>query len=281
MFVYLNGKYCEEKEALVCANDRGYNFGDGVYEGLRIYNGKIFKLKEHKNRFQRSLDAIKIDFTLSTEVEEVFQKLFVKNSYKKEDELFMYIQITRGEALRTHSFPKKSIISMYAFLCVKEINKKDYTQGVRVCTLADNRWARCDIKSISLLSNCLANQIAKEKNCTEALFVHDGFITEGTHTNVFFVKNKVVYTHCVTNRILSGVTRNLVLELCLKNKIEFCEFPFGFEHLNNIDEAFLTGTTGEITPIIMIDDNSVFNAKVGSITKRLQVLYQDEVRRTS
>lgn len=282
MIVYLNGKYSKQNETFVSINDRAYVLGDGVYEGLRIYDGKIFKKSEHKQRFQRSLDALKINYKLEHEIDEIYQALFEKNSYKKSDELFMYIQITRGEAPRTHHFPSSDTkVGIYAFLCVKEINIKDYEDGIRVCTLSDNRWARCDIKAISLLANCLANQSAKEKNCKEALFVHDSIVTEGTHTNVFFVKNKTVYTHAITNRILAGVTRNVVTKLCLENNIKLCEFPLSQDELGNIDEAFLTGTTAEITPIISIDNNSVFNAKPGSITKRLQVLFKEEIKKGS
>lgn len=276
MIVYINDKYLNEDEALVNANDRGYLLADGVYEGFRIYNGKIFKLQEHKDRFQRSLDELKISYTLTNEIEEIFKNLYTKNSYKNSDELFFYMQITRGVAPRDHGFPNQKMKpGIYAFLKEKKINKDAYNKGVKVCTVPDNRWARCDIKCISLIANCLAKQTALDGGFADGLFVHDGVITEGTSTNVCFVKDNIVYTHAATNRILSGVTRNFVLDLCKENNIKVVEFPITVDKIPSIDEAFLTGTTGEITPITKINDISIANGKVGKITKELQKYYKE------
>ncbi len=276
MIVYINGKYLEEDNANVNANDRGYLLADGAYEGFRIYNGKIFKLKEHKNRFQRSLDELKISYTIENEIQEIYENLFAKNNYTNKDELFFYMQITRGVAPRDHAFPKQEMtVGVYAFLSQKKINLDAYNNGVKVCTVPDNRWARCDIKCISLIANCLAKQTALDKGFADGLFVHDGVITEGTATNVCFIKDGVLYTHGATNRILSGVTRNFVLDLCRENDIKVIEFPMTVDKLSSIDEAFLTGTTGEITPIIQIDDISIGNGEVGVVTKELQGKYRE------
>lgn len=276
MIVYVNEKYLEENEALVNVNDRGYVLADGAYEGFRIYNGKIFKLQEHKDRFQRSLDELKISYKIENEIEEIYKDLFEKNSYKKDQELFFYMQITRGVAPRDHAFPKKTPkAGVYAFLSEKKINPEAYNNGIKVCTLPDNRWARCDIKCISLIANCLAKQTAIDKGFNDALFVHDGVITEGTSTNACFIKDDVLYTHGATNRILSGVTRNFVLDLCKENNIKVVEFPMTLDKLDSIDEAFLTGTTGEITPIINIDNKAVKDGKAGVMTKKLQEYYKE------
>jgi len=280
MIVYTNGKYTQENEALVNANDRGYLLADGAYEGFRIYNGKIFKFQEHKDRFQRSLDELKISYKIENEIEEIFENLFEKNSYKNEDELFFYMQITRGVAPRDHAFPKQEIQEgIYAFLVEKKINEDAYNKGIKVCTVPDNRWARCDIKCISLVANCLAKQTAIDKGFADGLFVHDGVITEGTATNVCFIKDGVLYTHGATNRILSGVTRNFVLELSKENGIKVLEFPLTVDKIDSIDEAFLTGTTGEITPIIQIDNITIGNGKVGELTKKLQNYYKKYVQK--
>lgn len=278
MIVYINGKYLDDSKATVNVNDRGYLLADGVYEGFRIYNGKIFKLQEHKNRFQRSLNELKISYSIENEIEEVFEKLFEKNSYKNEDELFFYMQITRGVAPRDHGFPKiNPEVGIYAFLSEKKINLESYNNGVEVCTVPDNRWARCDIKCISLIANCLAKQTALDGGFADGLFVHDGVITEGTSTNVCFVKDETVYTHAATNRILSGVTRNFVLDLCKENDIKVVEFPLSVDKISSVDEAFLTGTSGEITPIIKIDNITIGNGKVGETTKQLQKYYKKYV----
>ena len=280
MIVYVNGNYLEEKEASVNVNDRGHLLADGAYEGFRIYQGKIFKLQEHKNRFQRSLDELKISHNLTNEIEEVFDNLYKQNSYNPNEELFYYMQITRGVAPRDHAFPKDKIpTGIYAFLVEKKINEENYNQGIRVCTAPDNRWARCDIKCIALIANCMAKQNALDRGFSDALFVHDGVITEGTSTNVCFIKDGVLYTHAATNRILSGVTRNLVLDLCKENNIEVVEFPLTLDKLSLIDEAFLTGTTQELTPITSVDNIEIGNAKSGTITKKLQQAFKDHINK--
>ncbi|NQY94951.1 MAG: aminotransferase class IV, partial [Campylobacteraceae bacterium] len=225
MVVYIDGKYVKEEDASVSVNDRAYVLGDGVYEGFRVYNDKIFKYEEHKVRFQRSLDELRIKHVIKNEIQDVYEALKKANGYDKET-LFYYIHITRGQSPRVHEFPQKvTPVGIYAFLSVKELNIQKYNEGISVCTVPDNRWARCDIKCISLVANCLANQIAVDNDCSEALFVHDGVITEGTRTNVCFVKNNEVYTHAKTNRILAGVTRNTVVDLCRTNGITVHEFP--------------------------------------------------------
>lgn len=280
MIVYVNGKYLEENEAKVNVNDRGYLLADGAYEGFRIYNGKIFKFQEHKDRFQRSLDELKIPYVIKNEIEEIYKNLFEQNSYSNKHELFFYMQITRGVAPRDHAFPKeKSESGIYAFLVEKKINPSYYNNGIKVCTVPDNRWARCDIKCISLVANCLAKQTAIDRGFDDGLFVHDGVITEGTATNACFIKDDVLYTHGATNRILSGVTRNFVLDLCKQNNIKVVEFPITLDKIPTLDEAFLTGTTGEITPIIQIDNNTIADGKAGTITKKLQKYYKDYINK--
>jgi len=279
MIVFIDGKYVEEEDAKVSVKDRGYVFADGVYEGFRAYNEKIFKYEEHKTRFQRSLDELRINYVLDNEIQEIYEGLKKANGYDTE-KLFYYMHITRGQSPRAHDFPKKDTpVGMYAFLLPKEQNMQKYNEGISVCTVPDNRWARCDIKCIALTANCLANQIAIDNNCSEALFVHDGMITEGTRTNVFFVKNNEVYTHAKTNRILAGVTRNTVVQLCEENGITVHEFPLSCDKLEDIDEAFLTGTTEEITPIVQINGKKVGSGEVGNITKKLQKIFKNEVQR--
>jgi D-alanine transaminase len=281
MITYINGKYCDEDNSFVSTNDRGFIFGDGVYEAFRVYNNKLFKFEEHKDRFQRSIDALHINFTIKNELEDIFEELLVKNSYESK-ELVYYIQITRGSAPRVHYFPSRDTkVGVYAFLKPVNIDKNIFEDGVKVCTVPDNRWGRCDIKCISLVANCMANEIAKQQGCAEALFVHDGVITEGTSSNVCFIKDNQLHTHAKTNRILHGVTRNLVLELCLKNGIVVHEFPILLSEINEMDEAFLTSTTKEITPISSIDGKQIGNGKVGNVTKRLQSLFSVEVEKCS
>lgn len=279
MIVFINGEYKEEDKAVVSVQDRAFIFGDGVYEGLRIYNKKIFKLKGHQDRLQRSLDEFKIEYLLTNELERVYHELYEKNGYTNE-ELFYYFQISRGAGSRVHAYSSVTTpVGMYAFLVAKPMSLENYTQGINVCTTPDIRWARCDIKCTSLVANCMANEEAQQKNCTEALFVHDGVITEGTLSNVFFVKEGEVHTHGKTNRILGGITREVVIELCKENGINVFEFPITLNKLNSMDEAFITGTTGEVTPIVNIDGKSVGNGQVGEVTKQLQKLFKEAVKK--
>lgn len=157
----------------------------------------------------------------------------------------------------------------------KPLNEKAYNEGLKVCTTPDNRWARCDIKCISLTANCLAKQNALDNGFDDALFVHDGVITEATASNVFFVKDNTIYTHGATNRILSGITRNFVIDLCNENGFKLSEFPLTVDKLKTVDEAFLTGTTLEVTPIVKINNISINEQKVGETTKKLQKLFKE------
>lgn len=280
MIVYIDGEYCEEKEAKVLVSDRAFVFADGAYEGFRIYNNTIFKYDEHKKRFQRSLDGLRIDFKIENEIIDIYNELKKQNNYKNED-LFFYMQISRGKSPRAHAFPKgKTQVGIYAFLGIKDINIEEYNEGTSVCTVPDIRWERCDIKCISLVANCMASQIAIDNNCSESLFVKNEEIREGSHTNVFFVKNNEVFTYESSNDILSGITREVIIDLCKKNDIKINEVAIRVDDLENISEAFLSGTTKEITPIIKIDNKNVGDGKTGKICKQLQKLFKEEVQRT-
>jgi D-alanine transaminase len=278
MYVYIDGNYVKEEDAKVSVSDRAFFFGDGVYEGMKVYNKNIFKYEAHKTRFQRSLNEIKVDHIITREIEDIYNNLMEQNNYGTED-LFFYMQISRGQATRKHSFPsKRTPVGMYAFLKPFVINEKNYIEGVNVCTLLDNRWDRCDIKCISLLANCMANEYAIQKGCEEAIFINEGELSEGSKTNVFFIIDNTVYTHPKTNKILPGITRELCIKLCRKNNIKVVEKAININDIGKIQEAFITASSGEITPVIKIDDIEINDLKVGEITKKLQSYYKDEIK---
>lgn len=270
MICYYNGKFLELPEIKISPFDRGFLFADGVYESIRTYNHKLFRYKDHITRLKKSLREVRIEFPDTDDLEKIIYELIKKNKIK--NEAFVYLQITRGAALpRTHYFPKEKT-ELTVFISVSELIEKSEEQekGVKVIFQDDIRWTRCDIKSISLLPAVLANQKAVESNAEEAIFIRNGLITEGTHTNLFAVKDGNIVTAPLSNLILEGITRKVVLEICSRLNIKVKEEYIKADRLENYDEFFLTSTVKEITPIVYIDDLNVGNGRPGKLTRRLQ-----------
>lgn len=266
--VYINGRIVPHQEAQISVFDRGFLFGDGVYEVMVQIGGSFFYGKEHLNRLIGCLKKINLDFDVSTLPKEIERLLAVSKLSGKD--CLVYIQVTRGVAVRKHAFPKTTTptLIMYATpFTLPDINQKN----IATITTTDNRWHRCDIKAISLLGNVMANDLAAEQGIYEAIFIRNGRVTEASHCNVFFVKNEVVYTHPADTYILDGITRQIVIQLCKNLKIEFREEPILEENLTSMDEAFLSGTTTQIASISRID-NHFYNPdnSIGPITKKLQ-----------
>jgi D-alanine transaminase len=274
MICYFNGQFLNISDIKLSPFDRGFLFADGVYESIRTYNGKLFRYEDHLSRLKRSLIEIRIDFKELNSLKKTIHELIHKNEIKKE--ALVYLQITRGAAIpRTHHFPTEKILPTI-FISVKELieNIEEQENGVKVIFQEDIRWLRCDIKSISLLPVVLANQKAKEENAVETIFVHDGLITEGTHTNFFAVKDETVFTAPKSKMILEGITRKVVLEFCEKFKIGFREEFILKDDLKNFTEFFITSTTKEITPVTTIDYWTINQAEPGKITRSLQSVFK-------
>ena len=215
--------------------------------------------------------GLKINFNDFTEIENAISKLVKINSFT-EEHLLVYLQITRGEFFpRQHFFPP-SDVKPTVFISVTPFKPKELElkEGIKVILYDDLRWGRCDIKSTMLLPNIMARQEALEKNAGEAILVRNGFITEGTHTNFFAVKDGKLFTHPLSTYILNGVTRKVILEICNENKIPFVEKKIKADELKNFDECMITGTISEATPVIQIDDWKVGNEKPGPVTMKLQ-----------
>jgi D-alanine transaminase len=265
--VYVNGKILPAQDAKISIFDRGFLFGDGVYEVMTWMQGRFFKEAYHIKRLKRSLSELQIDFDPQGLKPEILKVL--ASSELLNQDCLLYIQITRGTAPRQHAFPAsvKPTVVIYAWAkSLPEIN----TALARVRTQQDFRWFRCDIKATSLLGNVLANQAAAEHECYETLFVREGKFTEASHCNVFFVRNATVYTYPAGPNILNGITRQVVLELCEKLTIPFQETGVDFDQLGGVDEAFLTGTSTQIMAISHIDNISIGNGLPGKITQQLQ-----------
>lgn len=270
MTFYLNGQFLDYSEIKISPFDRGFLFADGVYEALRTYNGKLFRYDDHLLRLKHSLREIRLEFYDTGTLEQVIYELMKKNSCTGES--LVYLQITRGRSYpRAHSFPKEKT-EPTIFIATQEFKEKPEEQhnGIRVILQDDIRWMRCDIKSVSLLPAVLANQNAIDAGASEAIFVRNGFITEGTHTNFFAVKNNEVFTAPLSNLILDGVTRKATLEVCRKVEIKVREEYINVDDLKTYNEFFVTSTTKEITPVVMIDEWIVANGKPGALTMTLQ-----------
>ena len=273
---YIDGRIVDLKELVVAMEDRGYQFGDGVYEYTKVYNGKCFSLKPHIDRLYRSLRELRIPavFTFA-EMEEIHNRLIAESGIENGG---IYLQITRGWAPRAHAFPDTVVPCLTMTIRPSSINAAQWDTGVGVVAVPDERWLRCDIKSLNLLGNILAKQKAKEASCYEAIMIRDNMVTEGSSSNFVIVKDGVLWTYPVGNLILKGVTRTRVLEeIVPANGLAVLEKAFTLDFAKKADEAFLTGTTTEIMPIVTIDGQPVADGKVGPVTKKIQKGYKDAI----
>jgi len=270
IYFYHNGEMKQGRDILISPFDRGFQFADGIYETLRWDNGKLFQLEAHFKRLERSMGEIKINFNGFDDLGNIISELVKLNNFS--GLLLVYIQITRGAFYpRQHFFPPKNV-QPTVFISISPLkrNLKALNEGVKIILEKDIRWTRCDIKSISLLPNILARQKAVEKNAAEAIFVRDGFITEGTHTNFLGVKNGKLYTAPLSGFILPGVTREMVLDICKQKNITVAEEPINKNELKDFDEFMITGTISEVTPVVQINEMKIGNGKPGNVTLEIQ-----------
>ena len=274
--VFLNGQFIERTLAKVDIEDRGNVFGDGVYEVIRVYKGQPFTLEEHLQRIMQSGEKIRLNMPYDTEqMSTIIKQLISENSL---DLGIVYVQITRGATSRQHAFPGDDVPATF-FAYTKPLKRpsEQHNNGVKAKTEEDIRWLKCDIKSLNLLGNILAKQNAVHNGCFEAIFVRDGFVTEGSSSNIHIVKNGIVKTHPANNLILNGITRLVMLKQCEKINIEVEESPFTEIELLAADEVFLTSTTSEIIPIVEVDGQKIGNGIVGPMTKKLQQSFEIEI----
>jgi len=271
MIAYFNGQYLEKDEITVSPDDRGFLFSDGIYEVVRFYNNKPFRIDEHQKRMEDGARALRFNRDSFPEFGDIARQLQVKNNLLSVESTIVYFQITRGVAPRSHSFPKKETpLTIYSFTREFPGNINEQIDGAHAITVTDTRWSRCDIKSISLLANTLAHQAARDHGAVEALFIRENIVQEGSHSNIGIYANGIIKTAPISNFILEGITRRAVLELCNALHIPFSEEPISKEDLYNAEEVFIVGTTVEITPIIRIDDRDIGKKRPGSVTRDLQ-----------
>jgi D-alanine transaminase len=272
---YLNGEIMPIEKATVPIEDRGYQFGDGIYEFVASYAGRLFMLEEHLDRLERSMGELAFDPIPREQIRTAILELFDRAGYPRAG---IYIQISRGVASRNHAFsPGMSPQIVMTIRAVKELPEALRSNGASAITVQDIRWGRCDIKSVQLVANCLAKQKALDAGCDDAIFVSDrNVVREGTSSNLFIVSRGRLTTHPLTRNILPGITRLAILGICPSAGLEIRESFFGTEELYGADEAFLTGTVTEILPIVRIDGKSIGDAAVGPVTRRLYALLREK-----
>ena len=276
MIVYLNGSNIDGAEARVPVNDRGFLFADGVYEVIRVYDGAAFLAEPHMQRLRGGLDALRIDRAAATGLLEAAERLLDVNRLRQGDAT-IYIQITRGSAPRRHAFPPPDVPPT-VYVAAQPFTQHPHAyfdRGVAAIAVPDTRWSRCDIKSIALLPNVLANQQAKEAGAFEALFVRDGALIEGSHSNLFGVLDGELLTYPECNYILGGITRALVIDLAREAGIRVREAPIQWERIPDLEELFLSGTTTEVLPVTTLDGRPVADGAPGPITRRLLAAYRE------
>jgi D-alanine transaminase len=275
MQVYLNGRFIDHTEASIPVDDRGFLFADGVYEVVRIYNGRAFLMEPHMRRLRAGLGALHIDDAVVDGLADVAERLIRDNAVDADGTI--YIQVTRGVAPRRHAFPDPAVDPTTYVLAkpFRQYPDEYFETGVAAISVPDTRWTRCDIKSIALLPNVLANQQAHAAGAFEALFVKDGVLIEGSHSNLFGVLDGMLMTYPSCNYILSGITRTLVLEMARELGIRAAEAPIPWERIDDVEELFLSGTTTEVMPVARVDGRVIGNGGRGPITTRLQQAYRE------
>lgn len=273
---YVNGRYLPIHAASVSIEDRGYQFSDGVYEVCEVRGGAIIDERRHLDRLRRSLDELRIGQPLSPRALTVIMREIIRRNRVRDG--IVYVQMTRGVARRDHAFPPPgtapSVIVTARNLDVASIERRA-AEGITVITVPDTRWARPDIKSISLLPNVLAKQAARERGATEAWFVdRDGWVTEGASTNAWIItQDRKVVTRPADNGILRGITRTVLLEVLKAQSLQFEERAFAVEEAYAAGEAFATSASQIVMPIVRIDDSTIGDGTPGPVAKSLRAAF--------
>lgn len=268
--VYLNGEFMPLEEAKVPVLDRGFTFGDGVYEVLPVYQQHIFRFSEHIDRLNNSLAGIYLDNPLTRdEWRDILETLVARNVAGDQS---IYLQITRGVSERDHAIGIAGKPTVFAMS--KPLQRQDFSGGISAITAEDIRWSLCRIKAITLLPSIILRHQASLAGAREVILLRNDIVTEGAASNVFIIKNDVVMTPPKDDKILPGITRDLVVELLNNAGIICHEKPVSRNELEQAGEIWITSSTWEIVPVVKLDDNPVGDGKPGSVWKRATEIYQ-------
>jgi D-alanine transaminase len=276
--VYLNGDYLPLEQARISPLDRGFLFGDGVYEVVPVYGGKPFRMPEHLRRLDSSLEGIQLDTGLNREdYATIASELLHRNGVS---DAGLYLQITRGApTFRDHPFPRDVRPTVYAHCFpIKPPSLDPESAGMTTVTRPDIRWQSCDIKSVALLANVLARQASAVEDADETILIRDGEVTECSASNVFIVESGIIVTPPKGPTILPGITRDAVLDIAREHAIPTREENISEARLRAADEVWVTSSTKEISPVLSIDDCPVGTGKAGPVWRRLAELYQEAKR---
>jgi D-alanine transaminase len=271
MIVYLNDNYIPIDEAKVSVMDRGFLFADGVYEVITLYKGSPFHLEQHSNRLQKSLQSIYLDFSMNlNQLSEIIDNLIKYNGSSNIDSF--YIQITRGVAeSRTHHH---EILNPTVFAYLQPVKNKHKPEGVKLITVEDIRWHRCDIKSINRLANVIMSQQAKLAGAEDALIINNGNVHECSTSNVFIVENGKIFTPPLSHDLLGGITREVVIKLASSNlKVE----EINLKRLLNADEVWISSSTREVMAVIYVDNKQIGLGKPGKVYKNIVREYHNYI----
>ncbi len=271
---YLNGAWQPLEETRVPVMDRGFLFGDGVYEVIPVYSGRPFRLEQHLERLDNNLAAIRIDTPLSHDEWKAIIQRLIEDPGAVDQAL--YLQVTRGVApKRDHAFPVDVTPTVFAMTNpLPEPDPERNRQGYAAITVTDERWNNCHIKAITLLANLLARQEAVDAGAQEAIFIRDGKAVEGAASNLFIVRDRLLITPPKSKQLLPGITRDFVLELAAGHGIPYAEAEIPVEELKNADEIWVTSSIREILPITSLDGKPVGSGKAGPGWMRMQELFE-------
>jgi D-alanine transaminase len=274
---YFNGTFLPKENIRISPDDRGFLFGDGIYEVMKWYGSFFFDPQSHLARLKRSLREVHINWPEADNLKSIARELIRINKLEEKQAL-VYLQVTRGEAPRNHSFPDPEVQpTAYAFARETGQPSTEVRPGVGVILRKDIRWSRCDIKSVSLLANTLSFQEAHERGMKECIFVREGMITEGARSNIFIVSDNSLYTHPESEYILSGITRKNILRYAKESGIDVKELPFPEKNLGMIQEAFISNTSAEVTPVTFFEAMKVGNGMPGEVTLLIHKKFRDEL----
>jgi len=275
--VWINGQVTEAAAATVSFWDRGNIFGDGVYEAIKVYQGKLFALKEHLDRLSRSMHALALQIPMTLDELAAITKSLVSQSGLLD--ALVYMQVTRGSAPRTHVFPQgvEPTVAI-AVLNYPAITEDQVKRGIVAITHPDERWAYPSIKSLNLLPNILARQKAYEQGAGEAIFVRsDQTVSEGSTSNIFVYKDQVLITPPADHRILRGITRDVVLNLAAAQGLTVCERDLYLDELLSAEEVFITSTGVEVLPVIQVDGKVIGRGASGPVALKLWASFREKI----
>lgn len=268
--VFLNGEYLPKEAVRISPDDRGFLFADGIYDVIRVVDGRLYRRDAHVSRLRSNAADTGLALDDAEALVGCAERLLAANGLER-GQATLYIQVTRGVAVRTHAFPDPAVPpTVYAAAAAFTPRPERHERGIAAITVPDIRWARCDIKSVSLLPNVLAAERARRAGAVEALFVRDGVLLEGAHSSCVAVIDGALLTAPLSNYILPGITRHAVLGFAHRLGLPVREAPVFVERRAAIDELFICGTTTDVTPVVTLDGRPIGRGEPGPVTRKLQ-----------